>query len=100
MRTLYDRCSTKRPKNSNKEWEFILVDRLWYNDADGMGKEYTIAMYFPTGVKDSVSVDYEAKDVGLSDIALDKYLIMVNVLVNYLAWVMISMRNPFKTRIN
>ena len=40
----------------------------------GMSKDYTIAMYFPTGVRDNVSVDYEAKEVGLSDIALDSLL--------------------------
>jgi len=41
---------------------------------DGTSKEYTIALYFPTGVKDTVSVDYEAKDVGLSDIAINNLL--------------------------
>ena len=41
---------------------------------DGTSKEYTIALYFPTGVKDTVSVDYEAKDVGLSDIAVNNLL--------------------------
>ena len=60
----------KDPK-TNKEF-FMKTD--YGQDADGMGKEYTIAMYFPTGVKDTVSVDYEAKDVGLSDIALDKLI--------------------------
>jgi len=40
----------------------------------GMTKEYTIAMYFPTGVRDNISVEYEAKEVGLSDIALDSLM--------------------------
>ena len=40
----------------------------------GMSKEYTIAMYFPTGVRDNISVEYEAKEVGLSDIALDSLM--------------------------
>ena len=40
----------------------------------GMSKEYTIAMYFPTGVRDNISVEYEAKEVGLSDIALDNLM--------------------------
>ena len=40
----------------------------------GMTKEYTIAMYFPTGVRDNISVEYEAKEVGLSDIALDNLM--------------------------
>ena len=40
----------------------------------GMDKEYTIAMYFPTGVRDNISVEYEAKEVGLSDIALDSLM--------------------------
>lgn len=41
------------------------------NDFTDVQDEYTIALYFPTGVKDTVSVDYEAKDVGLSDIAIN-----------------------------
>lgn len=36
--------------------------------------EYTIALYFPNNVKDTVSVDYETKDIGLSDIAIDNLL--------------------------
>ena len=35
---------------------------------------YTVALYFPTGVKDSISVEYEAKDIGLSDILMDDLL--------------------------
>ena len=44
------------------------------NDFADAQDEYTIALYFPTGVKDTVSVDYEAKDVGLSDIAINNLL--------------------------
>ena len=40
----------------------------------GLTKEYTIAMYFPTGVRDNISVNYEAAEVGLSDIALDSLM--------------------------
>jgi len=44
------------------------------NKHKGMTKEYTIAMYFPTGVRDNISVNYEAAEVGLSDIALDSLM--------------------------
>ena len=73
VRRSFDGMTGAVPKDpkTNKE-HFIKAD--YGTDADGMGKEYTIAMYFPTGVKDTVSVDYEAKDVGLSDIALDKLI--------------------------
>ena len=30
--------------------------------------DYTIALYFPNNVKDAVTVEYEAKDIGISDI--------------------------------
>ena len=49
-------------------------DEYGSSNVDGVSKEYTIALYFPTGVKDTVSVDYEAKDVGLSDIAINNLL--------------------------
>ncbi len=38
-----------------------------YNTAD----ECTIMLYFPNNVKDAVNVDYEVKDIGLSDIAFN-----------------------------
>ena len=38
-----------------------------YNVAD----ECTIMLYFPNNVKDVINVDYEVKDIGLSDIALN-----------------------------
>ena len=50
------------------------------NGSEGLGSAhtrtnaYTIALYFPTGVKDSVSVEYEAKEIGLSDIMMDDLL--------------------------
>ena len=45
-----------------------------------MMDDYTIALYFPNNVKDSITVDYEAKDVGLSDIAMNEILNNGNVL--------------------
>tara|TARA_B100001057_G_C22824428_1_gene940788 strand:+ start:207 stop:1655 length:1449 start_codon:yes stop_codon:yes gene_type:complete len=38
-------------------------------------KDYTIALYFPNNVKDTVSVSYEAVDIGLNDV-------MFNTLMN------------------
>ena len=37
-------------------------------------KEYTIALYFPTGIKDAVNVEYEQKEIGLQDILMDDLL--------------------------
>ena len=42
-------------------------DRDGYHDGD----ECTIMLYFPNNVKDVINVDYEVKEVGLSDIAFD-----------------------------
>ena len=44
-----------------------------------MMDDYTIALYFPNNVKDSITVDYD-KDVGLSDIAMNEILNNGNVL--------------------
>tara|TARA_Y100000114_G_scaffold82307_1_gene75976 strand:- start:1587 stop:2969 length:1383 start_codon:yes stop_codon:yes gene_type:complete len=38
-----------------------------YNSAD----ECTIMLYFPNNVKDAVNVDYEVRDIGLADIAVN-----------------------------
>ena len=73
VRRSFDGMTGAVPKDPKTNKEFFMKTD-YGQDADGMGKEYTIAMYFPTGVKDTVSVDYEAKDVGLSDIALDKLI--------------------------
>ena len=35
-------------------------------------QDATIALYFPTGVKDTINVEYEQKEIGLSDLAMDK----------------------------
>ena len=45
-------------------------DRKGYHDGD----ECTIMLYFPNNVKDVINVDYEVKDVGLGDIAVDNFL--------------------------
>ena len=34
----------------------------------------TIALYFPSGVKDAINVEYEQKEIGMSDVAMDKLL--------------------------
>ena len=49
-----------------------------YNVAD----ECTIMLYFPNNVKDVINVDYEVKDIGLSDIAFNdpKSLLDIGVL--------------------
>ena len=38
------------------------------NDIKSSMDDYTIALYFPNNVKDAVTVEYEAKDIGISDI--------------------------------
>ena len=35
-------------------------------------QDATIALYFPNGVKDTINVEYEQKEIGLSDLAMDK----------------------------
>jgi len=37
-------------------------------------QDATIALYFPTGVKDTINVEYEQKEIGISDLAMDKIL--------------------------
>ena len=37
-------------------------------------KDYTVALYFPTGIKDTINVEYEQKEVGLQDILMDDLL--------------------------
>ena len=37
-------------------------------------KDYTVALYFPTGIKDTINVEYEQKEVGLKDIMMDDLL--------------------------
>ena len=44
------------------------------DDKSSATKEYTIALYFPTGVKDAVNVEYEQKEIGLQDILMDDLL--------------------------
>ena len=49
--------SLERDKDTGKE----------YNSSD----ECTIMLYFPNNVKDAVNVDYEVREIGLSDIAVN-----------------------------
>lgn len=51
---------TKKDKDNN-----VLESAIETQDA-------TIALYFPTGVKDTINVEYEQKEIGLSDLAMDK----------------------------
>lgn len=42
---------------------------------DDMGsKEYTVALYFPNNVKDTVSVNYEATDIGINDVMMNNLM--------------------------
>ncbi len=42
---------------------------------DDLGsKEYTVALYFPNNVKDTVSVSYEATDIGINDIMMNNLM--------------------------
>ena len=41
---------------------------------DKGSKEYTVALYFPNNVKDTVSVNYEATDIGINDIMMNNLM--------------------------
>lgn len=44
------------------------------NQAYAMTNEYTVALYFPNNVKDAINVEYDQKELGLSDILMDDFL--------------------------
>ena len=39
-----------------------------------MSQDYTIALYFPNNVKDTVSCSYEAVDIGLNDVMFNNIM--------------------------
>lgn len=62
--------------NTGIEQQSFLGDRgISQSDSKFATKDYTIALYFPNNVKDTVSVSYEAVDIGLNDV-------MFNTLMN------------------
>ena len=44
------------------------------NQSYAMTNEYTVALYFPNNVKDAINVEYDQKELGLSDILMDDFL--------------------------